>query len=192
MYRSRCRLPPSRRSPSRFQSQPPFLQSLRPPCRRPIRSRIPRRRSPNNPRRGAHSRPANVEPMRWLALAAIGALLLAAPAAGDVYGRKHSVDARISALHWRAAVAQQRAEQLVAEIDSVNARIHGLEARVGDVNSRLAALETDLALHRRRLDGLTELFKVQTRRYTFLRRQYWLAVARMNARIVALYEQGDA
>jgi murein DD-endopeptidase MepM/ murein hydrolase activator NlpD len=130
--------------------------------------------------------------MRRLAPAvAIGALLVAAPAAGDVYGRKHSVDARISALHARAAAAQQRAEQLVAEIDSVNSRIHGLEARVGDVNTRLAALETDLALHRRRLDGLTELFRVQTRRYTFLRRQYSLAVARMNARIVEIYEQGD-
>ncbi len=130
--------------------------------------------------------------MRWLALAAIGGLLVAAPASGDVYGRKHSVDARISALHARAAAAQQRAEQLVADIDSVNSRIHSLEARVGDVNTRLAALETDLALHRSRLDGLTELFRVQTRRYTFLRRQYLLAVARMNARIVALYEQGDA
>jgi murein DD-endopeptidase MepM/ murein hydrolase activator NlpD len=129
--------------------------------------------------------------MRWLALAAIGALLLAAPAAGDVYGRKHSVDARISVLHARAAAAQQRADHLVAEIDSVNSRIHGLEARVGDVNTRLAALETDLALHRRRLDGLMELFRVQTRRYTFLRRQYSLAVARMNARIVEIYEQGD-
>jgi murein DD-endopeptidase MepM/ murein hydrolase activator NlpD len=129
--------------------------------------------------------------MRWLALAAIGALLLAAPAAGDVYGRKHSVDARISVLHARAAAAQQRADQLVAEIDSVNSRIHGLETRVGDVNTRLAALETDLALHRRRLDGLMELFRVQTRRYTFLRRQYSLAVARMNARIVEIYEQGD-
>jgi murein DD-endopeptidase MepM/ murein hydrolase activator NlpD len=129
--------------------------------------------------------------MRWLAVAAIGALLVAAPASGDVYGRKHSVDARISALRARATAAQQRAEQLVVEIDSVNVRIRGLEARVGDVNNRLAALETDLALHRRRLDGLTELFSVQTRRCTFLRRQYSLAVARMNDRIVEIYEHGD-
>jgi len=129
--------------------------------------------------------------MRRLAFAAIGALLLAAPAAGDVYSHKHSVDARISVLQTRVAAAQQRAEGLVSEIDSVNSRIHGLETRVGDVNSRLAALESDLALHRRKLDRLTELFRIQTRRYSLLRGQYALAVERLNARLVQVYEQGD-
>ena len=129
--------------------------------------------------------------MRGLAFAAIGALLLAAPAAGDVYSHKHSVDARISALHARVGAAQQRAERLAAEIASVNSRIHGLETRVGDVNTRLAALENDLALHRRKLDRLTELFRVQTRRYSLLRGQYSLALARLNARLVQVYEQGD-
>jgi len=129
--------------------------------------------------------------MRGLAFAAIGALLLAAPAAGDVYSHKHSVDARISALHARVDAAQQRAERLAAEIASVNSRIHGLETRVGDVNTRLAALENDLALHRRKLDRLTELFRVQTRRYSLLRGQYSLALARLNARLVQVYEQGD-
>jgi murein DD-endopeptidase MepM/ murein hydrolase activator NlpD len=129
--------------------------------------------------------------MRGLAFAAIGALLLAAPAAGDVYSHKHSVDARISALHARVDAAQQRAERLAAEIESVNSRIHGLETRVGDVNTRLAALENDLALHRRKLDRLTELFRVQTRRYSLLRGQYSLALARLNARLVQVYEQGD-
>ena len=129
--------------------------------------------------------------MRGLAFAAIGALLLAAPAAGDVYSHKHSVDARISALHARVDAAQQRAERLAAEIASVNSRIRGLETRVGDVNTRLAALENDLALHRRKLDRLTELFRVQTRRYSLLRGQYSLALARLNARLVQVYEQGD-
>jgi murein DD-endopeptidase MepM/ murein hydrolase activator NlpD len=130
--------------------------------------------------------------MRRLALAAIGALLLAAPASGDVYSHKHSVDARISILHVRVAAAQQRAEQLAAEIDTVDSRIQGLEGQVGDVTSRLATLESDLALHRRKLDRLTELFTIQTRRYRLLRHQYSLAVARLNARLVELYEQGDA
>src|SRR5947207_14337336 len=129
--------------------------------------------------------------MRGLAFAAIGALLLAAPAAGDVYGHKHSVDSRILVLQGHVAAAQQRAERLVAEIDSVNSRIHGLETRVGDVNTRLAALESDLALHRRKLDRLTELFRIQTRRYSLLRGQYSLAVERLNARLVQVYEQGD-
>jgi murein DD-endopeptidase MepM/ murein hydrolase activator NlpD len=115
---------------------------------------------------------------------------LAAPAAGDVYSRKHSVDARLSALHARIAAAQQRAEHLAAEIGSVNARIHGLEGRVGDVSARLATLETDLALHRRKLDRLTELYRIQTKRYGFLRHEYSLALARLNARLVQVYQQG--
>jgi murein DD-endopeptidase MepM/ murein hydrolase activator NlpD len=128
--------------------------------------------------------------MKRIALAAIAALVVATPAAGDVYSRKHSVDARISSLHSRIADAEQHARELSAEIESVNARIHGLQARVGDVSARLATLENDLALHRRKLDKLTVLFRIETKRYLFLRREYSLALARLNARLVQVYEQG--
>jgi len=129
--------------------------------------------------------------MRRIALAAIAALVVAAPATGDVYSRKHSVDARLSTLHTRIAEARQRAQRLSAEIDSVSSRIHSLEGRVGDVSTRLATLESGLALHQRKLDRLTTLFQVETRRYVFLRRQYSLAVERLNARLVEVYERGD-
>jgi murein DD-endopeptidase MepM/ murein hydrolase activator NlpD len=108
-----------------------------------------------------------------------------------VYSRKHSVDARLSAVHARIAEAQQRAERLSAEIDSVSSQIHGLEGRVGDVSARLATLEDDLALHERKLDGLAALFRIETKRYLFLRREYSLALARLNARLVEVYELGD-
>ena len=52
-------------------------------------------------------------------------------------------------------------------------------------------LESDLALHRRKLDRLTTLFGIETQRYVFLRREYSLALARLNARLVEVYEQGD-
>jgi len=129
--------------------------------------------------------------MRRLALAGLAALIVASPAAGDVYSRKHSVDARLSAVHARIAEAQQRAERLSAEIDSVSSQIHGLEGRVGDVSARLATLEDDLALHERKLDGLAGLFRIETKRYLFLRREYSLALARLNSRLVEVYEQGD-
>jgi murein DD-endopeptidase MepM/ murein hydrolase activator NlpD len=129
--------------------------------------------------------------VRRLALAGLAALIVASPAAGDVYSRKHSVDARLSAVHARIAEAQQRAERLSAEIDSVSSQIHGLEGRVGDVSARLATLEDDLALHERKLDGLAALFRIETKRYLFLRREYSLALARLNARLVEVYELGD-
>ena len=119
------------------------------------------------------------------------AVVLAAPASGDVYSRKQSVDARLSTLHARIARAEEQASQLSAEIDSVSSRIHALEGRVGDVSSRLVTLEADLALHQRKLDRLTALFRLETKRYFYLRRQYDLALARLNARLVEVYEQGD-
>jgi murein DD-endopeptidase MepM/ murein hydrolase activator NlpD len=128
--------------------------------------------------------------MKRIALAAIAALVVATPAAGDVYSHKHSVDARISTLHAKIAEAQQRAQELSAEIDSVTARIHTLQGRVGDVSARLVTLENDLALHRQKLDKLTALFRIETKRYFFLRREYSLAVARLNARLVEAYRRG--
>jgi murein DD-endopeptidase MepM/ murein hydrolase activator NlpD len=128
---------------------------------------------------------------RTVALALAALAIAATPAAGDVYSRKHSVDARLSTLHARIAATQQRARALSAEIDRVNAQIHGLEARVGDVSERLATLEADLALHQRKLDRLTTLFQLETKRYLFLRHQYELALSRLNARLVEVYEHGD-
>jgi murein DD-endopeptidase MepM/ murein hydrolase activator NlpD len=126
-----------------------------------------------------------------LVAVAVLAVVVASPAAGDVYGRKHSVDARLSALHARIAEAQRKAQALSAQIESVSSRIQRLEGRVGDVSARLTTLEGDLALHQRKLDKLTALFRLETKRYLFLRRQYSLALARLNARVVAVYEQGN-
>jgi murein DD-endopeptidase MepM/ murein hydrolase activator NlpD len=126
-----------------------------------------------------------------LVAVAVLAVVVASPAAGDVYGRKHSVDSRLSALHARIAEAQRKAQALSAQIDSVSSRIQRLEGRVGDVSARLTTLESDLALHQRKLDRLTALFRLETKRYLFLRRQYSLALARLNARVVAVYEQGN-
>ena len=126
-----------------------------------------------------------------IAVVALAVAIAATPAAGDVYSRKHSVDARISALHSRIAAAHQRAQALSTEIDSVSGQIRGLESRVGDVSARLVTLEADLALHRRKLDRLTALFALETKRYVFLKREYGLALARLNARLVQVYESGQ-
>jgi murein DD-endopeptidase MepM/ murein hydrolase activator NlpD len=120
------------------------------------------------------------------------ALLFAAPAAGTgITGQKESIDSRISSLHDRAAQAQQQESALRAQIDDVTQRIRSLERRVGDVSTRLATLEHDLVLHRRRLARLTALYRLETRQYAFLRRQYVAAVHRLAARLVEVYESGD-
>jgi murein DD-endopeptidase MepM/ murein hydrolase activator NlpD len=119
------------------------------------------------------------------------ALLVAAPASGGLYDRKQDVDNRIAGLQSKLAQAQEREASLTAEIASVSERIRSLEADVGDVSSRLAVLEDDLALHQRKLDALTALYQLQSERLAFLRSQYKLAVARLSARLVAIYEGDD-
>ena len=130
--------------------------------------------------------------LRKLILVLTLGLLLAAPALGDdVAGRKQSVDARIARLHEKIASAQRQEQALAAQIADVSDRIHSLEQRVGDVSARLAPLERDLALHREKLGRLNELYRIETRRYTFLRRQYRQAVIRLDRRLVAIYETGE-
>jgi murein DD-endopeptidase MepM/ murein hydrolase activator NlpD len=116
---------------------------------------------------------------------------LAAPASGDVYGRKHAIDARLQSVQAKIARASERERALAAEIASVNSRIRGLSARVGDVSARLVTLENDLALHREKLDRLNELYRVQTARFLFLRHQYGLALDRLGNRLIDIYEGGE-
>ncbi|MDQ2983724.1 MAG: peptidoglycan DD-metalloendopeptidase family protein [Actinomycetota bacterium] len=119
-------------------------------------------------------------------------VLFAAPtASGDVSTRKASVDSRIASLHAKIDAAQRQEDALRSEIASVTERIRSLDARVGGVSARLAVLENVLALHQARLDKLTRLFRLETKRYFFLKRQYALALERLYKRLIAIYENGD-
>ena len=124
--------------------------------------------------------------------AALVALLPAGGAlAGDIAGQKASVDAKLAAVQSKLAADQKRASALNGEIDGLTASIHALESRVGDVSGQLVVLRRDVALHQRRLTKLDALFHVQTVRFTNLRREYALAVQRLDQRLVNIYVQGD-
>jgi murein DD-endopeptidase MepM/ murein hydrolase activator NlpD len=116
---------------------------------------------------------------------------LAAPASGDVYGRKQAIDARLQSVQAKIARASERERALAGEIASVNSRIRGLSAQVGDVSARLVTLESDLALHREKLDRLNELYRLQTARFLFLRHQYRLSLDRLGNRLIDIYEGGE-
>jgi murein DD-endopeptidase MepM/ murein hydrolase activator NlpD len=132
--------------------------------------------------------------LRWLSRALVlfaAALVFVASAAGDVGHDKASIDAKLSQLRGKIAAAEVREGHLKREISSVTSQIRSLEGRVETVSGQLAALRSDLALQQRRLDALAELFKVQTERYSFLRKEYAAALERLNARLVEIYEQGQ-
>ncbi len=109
--------------------------------------------------------------------------------AGDISGQKASVDAKLAAVQAKLAADQHRASALGAQIGHLTTNIHALESRVGDVSQRLGVLQRDVALHQRRLDKLDELFHLQTVRYTILRREYHLALQRLDQRLVNIYKQ---
>ena len=136
--------------------------------------------------------PTNVSRMSLVRL--LGALLTAcvvaaAPAAGGSSDdRKRSIDARIAELQAQIAAARHDETVLTSELSQVTGQIRELEGHVGAVSAQLAALEASLAVHQRRLGRLTELFRLETRRLQFLRKQYAASVERLNRRLVAIYQ----
>jgi murein DD-endopeptidase MepM/ murein hydrolase activator NlpD len=120
----------------------------------------------------------------WCALFVLSLFLLVAGPAG--------ADERLGVLESRIAAAQAQEARLSADVDSLTSRIRELEAQEGDVALRLEALDRDLALHQRRLDKINALFKLQTEHLRFLKGQHATAVARLNSRVVQLYEEGEA
>ena len=117
--------------------------------------------------------------------------MLAAPASGDNYSRKHAIDARLQRVQAKLAWAERRQRELSTQLDSVNGRLRALSKRVGDVSTRLVTIEHALALHQEKLDRLTELYKVETERFLSLKHQYGITVERLDQRLVDLYEGGE-
>jgi murein DD-endopeptidase MepM/ murein hydrolase activator NlpD len=129
--------------------------------------------------------------MRLVSLLGL-ALLLVAPAAADtIHHRKQVVEARIARLNAEVARTRQKANVLQGQIDGLSGQIRTLEHQVGDVSRRLAPIERELVLREIRLNRLDALYQLQSDRLTFLRRQYRIALERLNARLVAIYENED-
>ena len=132
--------------------------------------------------------------MRLVRLLLVVAALVAAcatPASGGVAGRKQAIDSRLARVQAKIAWAQERERTLAGQIAEVNGQIRGLAQQVGVVSTELGPLERDLALHKEKLDRLTELFQVQTQRFQFYRREYEALIDRLGNRLVDLYERGE-
>jgi murein DD-endopeptidase MepM/ murein hydrolase activator NlpD len=117
--------------------------------------------------------------------------IAASPASGDVTSRKQEIDSRLQAVQAKIARAEQRERELAADIASVNHEIRNLASQVGDVSAQLAPLERDLALHKEKLDRLNELYRLQTSRYEFFRKEYNALSDRLGNRLIDIYEGGE-
>ncbi len=120
------------------------------------------------------------------------ALLVVTPAAAvNVTTKKQRIDQKIETLNDKIAVARAKERRLHTQIAGVNAKIRALESEVGGVSNDLELLERDLALQQEKLDRITELWRLQTTKLTFLRQQHAEAVDRLSDRLVAIYESGN-
>jgi murein DD-endopeptidase MepM/ murein hydrolase activator NlpD len=130
--------------------------------------------------------------MRRLALAFLVVLVVATPAFGDDSTKKQQIDSQISSLEGKLAASKQREQHLRSVVAGYTSRIRTLEARVGDVSLKLSTMEADLALHQRRLNALNELFRVQTKKFNFLKQQYAASIHVLNTRLIDIYESEEA
>jgi murein DD-endopeptidase MepM/ murein hydrolase activator NlpD len=128
-----------------------------------------------------------------VAFLGVAALLLTPLAGGQsTWDRKSQIDARISSLQSAIAQAKQREGALSSEIANASTEIDSLESDIGVLSARLAVLERELAAHRARLNRLEDRFEEQTRNLIHLRRQLEIAEARLEARLVEIYQSEEA
>jgi murein DD-endopeptidase MepM/ murein hydrolase activator NlpD len=109
----------------------------------------------------------------------------------SIWEQQQSLDQKISGLHSEISRAKHKEGVLTTEISSASSQISALQGDIGALTAKVAALESDLAAHRARLERLKERYERQTERYNLLRRDHRIALDRLEARLVQLYETAD-
>jgi len=116
------------------------------------------------------------------------AFAFAAPAAGqDIVDEKTAVDARIADLKAEIEAAKEQEGVLTSQLSELVAELEAAQAAVGEAEDSLGLLEAELATEQERLDKLTALLRVQTRRLQVLQAEYARAVQILEARVRAIY-----
>ena len=109
----------------------------------------------------------------------------------SVWEQQQSLDSKIAGLQNEIAGAKHKEGVLTTEISGASSQIDALQGDIGALNAKLAALESDLAEHRSRLAQLQATYQEQTDNYNRLRRDHRIALDRLEARLVELYETAD-
>ncbi len=109
----------------------------------------------------------------------------------SIWEQQQSLDQKISGLQSEISQANHKEGVLTSEISSASSQISALQGDISALTAKVAALESDLAAHRARLERLKERYEQQTERYNLLRRDHRIALDRLEARLVQLYETAD-
>ncbi len=120
--------------------------------------------------------------------------MLAVPAAlgQSPTDRKAVLDRKISGLREEIEAAKRKEGALTAEIEAANQRIAALGGDISALSALIADLESDLAVHRSRLARLKARVEEQTQQIEHLKTQFAIAQARLEERLVELYQNEEA
>jgi murein DD-endopeptidase MepM/ murein hydrolase activator NlpD len=109
----------------------------------------------------------------------------------SIWDQQQSLDSKIAGLQSEISRAKHKEGVLTTEISSSSSQISALQGDIASLTAKVAALESDLAVHRARLEQLKDKYKEQTERYNLLRHDHRIALDRLEARLVELYETAD-
>jgi murein DD-endopeptidase MepM/ murein hydrolase activator NlpD len=125
-----------------------------------------------------------------LGLLAVLVLVSAAPAGADtIFDKQRAVDQQIARLNDRLDETRARETSLKGDLEAFTEQIRELAGQVSTISEQLASLQQELEIRELKLKRLNALHDVQTERFQILRRQYAVALDRLNARLVAMYEE---
>jgi murein DD-endopeptidase MepM/ murein hydrolase activator NlpD len=124
-------------------------------------------------------------------LGVVVALAVPAALAQSPADRKAEVDRKISGLRDEIAAAKRKEGTLTSEIEAAGQRIDALGGDIGALSALIAELEADLDQHRRRLERLKGRIADQTRGIDHLQEQFMVAQARLEERLIELYQNEE-
>jgi murein DD-endopeptidase MepM/ murein hydrolase activator NlpD len=124
-----------------------------------------------------------------LLLACVLALATAAPlAVAGLTTESEGIDTRIERLREEIERAKQREIVLTSDIAAAREQIDVIQGEVDALAAKVEALELELARHRARLEELRRLYVEQTRHLAISERGDRIAQARLEQRLVELYQ----
>ena len=109
----------------------------------------------------------------------------------SVWEQQQSLDSKIAGLQAEISRAKHKEGVLTTEISSASSQISSLQGDIASLSAKVAALQANLDVHRARLAKLQEKYQAQTERYNLLRRNHQIALQKLEARLVQLYETTD-
>jgi murein DD-endopeptidase MepM/ murein hydrolase activator NlpD len=135
----------------------------------------------------------DIRSLPLLVLVAVLGIAFGVPSAlgQSAWEQQQSLDQKIDGLQQSIAGAKHKEGVLTSQISASSSQISALQGDIASLSAKVAALESDLAVHRARLAELQAKYQQQTDDYNRLRRDHQIALQRLEARLVELYETAD-